>query len=98
MKKAEEDETEEDFAKVSEANYQPVEDDDTEKMLKVVCNGAAWGAMAGLSYSQIGTHDSFLFGHYVRDSGLVILADTGIGLVIGAFAGWIYARKWAPRK
>lgn len=79
----------EDFAKVSEMNYRPVEDDETEKVLKVVCKGAALGTMAGLSYSQIGTNDSFLFGHYVRDSGVVVLAYCGIGLVIGAFAGWL---------
>ena len=91
MKKPE-DETEEDFAKVSEVNYRPVEEDETEKVLKVLSKCAAWGAMAGLAFSQTGTNDSFLFGHYVRDGGLVILADAGIGLVIGAFVGWIYTR------
>lgn len=88
MKKLKSDEIE-DFAKVSEMNYQPVEDDETEKVLKVVCKGAAWGVFAGLVYAQLPANENILFGHYVRDGGLVILAYCGIGLVIGALAGWL---------
>ena len=90
LMKKKEDESEEDFARVSEANFRPVEDDETEKVLKVVSKGAAWGVLAGLSISQFYMSTNSLFGFYIRDGGLVILGYCGTGLAIGALAGWLY--------
>lgn len=83
-------EIEEDFAKVSELNYRPVEDDETEKVLKVVSKGATWGALSGFLIAQLPSNYNFLFGYYLSDSGLVLLGYVGVGLVIGALGGWLY--------
>lgn len=90
MKSEKDREVEEDFAKVSELNYRPVEDDETEKILKVVSKGAIWGALAGFLIAQLPRNYNFLFGYYLSDSGLVLLGYCGVGLVIGVFAGWLY--------
>ena len=82
----------EDFAEVSERNYRPVEDDPTEKLLKAVCSGAAFGALAGLAVGQMPGNENVLFGYYMRDGGLALLGYGGAGVLLGALAGWIYAR------
>jgi hypothetical protein len=87
---------EEDFAKVSELNYESVEDDKAEQILKAVSKGATWGALAGLVISQLPGNDNFLFGYYVRDGGLVVLADVGVGVLVGACAAWLYGTM--PRR
>jgi hypothetical protein len=91
MKKAKKEEIE-DFAEVSERNYRPVEEDPTEKMLKIVCNGAAVGVLAGLVVAQLPGNENFLFGYFLQDGGLAILGYAGTGLVIGALGGWLYAK------
>jgi hypothetical protein len=90
MKKKKKEEID-DFAEVSERNYRPVLDDPTEQVLKIVLKGAAAGVLAGVVISQFPSNENFLFGYYFNDGGLVILAYCGAGLVIGAFAGWLYA-------
>src|ERR1700752_689983 len=90
MKKAKKEEIE-DFAEVSERNYRPVEDDGTEKMLKIVTKGAAFGAMAGLMVAQLPGNENVLFGYFLQDGGLAILGYAGAGLLLGALAGWLYA-------
>jgi hypothetical protein len=87
------DEIEQEFAKVSEANYRPVEDDDdeTETLLKIVFKGAKWGFVAGFLvatvYIQIHTPSSL--GFYTGDVGLVFFACMGPGAAIGALFAWL---------
>lgn len=87
------DEIEEEFAKVSEANYRPapVEDDETETLLKVVFKGAKWGFVAGMVvamvYIQIHTPSSL--GFYPGDVGVVLFVCAGSGAAIGALFAWL---------
>ena len=88
------DEIEEDFEKVSEVNYRPVEEveeDESEKTLKIVFKGAKWGFYAGfvaaMIYIQMRTPTSL--GFYPGDIGLVFLAFLGPGTAIGALYAWL---------
>jgi hypothetical protein len=89
------DEIEEEFARVSEANYRPdpVEDDETEESLKIVFKGAKWGFVAGMAvamiYIQIHTPSSL--GFYPGDVGVVLFACIGPGAAIGALFAWLGA-------
>src|SRR5262245_58724839 len=92
MKKETKKEEIEDFAEVSERNYRPVEDDATEKVLKVVTKGAALGTMGGLVVGQLPGNENELFGYFLQDGGVAILGYAGTGLLLGALAGWLYTR------
>jgi len=86
-------EIEEEFAKVSEANYRPdpVEDDATENLLKVVFKGAKWGFVAGCAVAMvyIQIHTPASLGFYPGDAGVVLFACIGPGAAIGALLVWL---------
>jgi hypothetical protein len=92
-KPATRDEIEEEFVKVSEANYRPapVEDDATENLLKIVFKGAKWGFAAGFAVAsvhiQMNTPASL--GFYPGDVGVVFFACMGPGAAIGALLAWL---------
>jgi hypothetical protein len=87
------DEIEEEDAKVSEANYRPdpVDDDETENLLKTIFKGAKWGFVAGMVvamvYIQIRTPSSL--GFYPGDVGVVLFVCAGSGAAIGALFAWL---------
>ena len=93
-------EIEEEFAKVSEANYRPdpVEDDATENLLKIVFKGAKWGFAAGFAVAMIyiQIHTPASLGFYPGDAGVVLFACIGSGAAIGALLAWLGTSVFEP--
>jgi hypothetical protein len=87
------DEIEEEFAKVSEANYKPDEEDDdeTEEVFKIVFKGAKWGFVAGFVVAMVylQMHTPASLGFYPGDAGLVLFACMAPGAAIGALFAWL---------
>ena len=85
------DRPEEDFAKVSEMNDGPVQEDENETTLNTVFKGAKWGAVAGCVFSAvyIRMNTPASLGFYPGDLSYVFLVCIGGPAAVGALLGWL---------